>query len=384
MTDVTTPIPTPVPIITPQPESINIVVLGSDQRPDWNDWHTDAVHVVSIQPLLPSVTVLSIPRDLYIYIPGFRMHRINFADMYGEIYHYEGGGPALMQQTLLYNLGISVDHYVRTDFDGFIGIVDAMGGVDIPVHCNLQDYWPYPDDQGNYYTMTLEPGLHHFDGETALWYARSRMTTSVFDREERQQQVLQALWGRSRSLDMLTHVPDLWNQYREMVITDMSLEDMIMLADVALRLDPQNVRFYNIGYQQVTPWVTPTGGYVFLPNWEEMGPLVEEAMSPMPEGRLWRTADTIEVWNGTWHEGWDALVADRLNRVGFATVTGTADHRTYPNTQIIDFSTTGKGNDTTYLQNMFNVWGDNVISMPDPNATASYRIIVGADYQPCY
>ena len=70
------------------------------------------------------------------------MSRINFADMYGELHGYEGGGPALLQQTLLYNLGIPVDHYVRTDLDGFIGIVNALDGVDIPVRCRLEDHWP--------------------------------------------------------------------------------------------------------------------------------------------------------------------------------------------------------------------------------------------------
>ncbi|MBS3785059.1 MAG: LCP family protein, partial [Anaerolineae bacterium] len=122
----TTPIPTPVPVAQVPPNTINIVLLGSDRRPDWDEWHTDVVQVVSVQPALPAVTVLSIPRDLYVYVPDFWMSRVNFADMYGELYGYQGGGPALIQQTLLYNLGIPVDHYVRVDFDGFIGIVDIL------------------------------------------------------------------------------------------------------------------------------------------------------------------------------------------------------------------------------------------------------------------
>jgi len=365
------------------PGTINIIVLGSDRRPDWNDWHTDVVQIVSIQPLVPAVTVLSIPRDLYVYIPGFQMSRINFVDMYGELYGYEGGGPALLQQTLLYNLGISVEHYVRTDFDGLIGIVDALDGVDIPVHCRLQDHWPYPDENGEYPIKVLEPGVHHMDGETALWYARSRRTSSTFVRERRQQQVLQAIWRRARSLDLLPRIPQLWDQFQSMVVTDMAFGDVAMLAGVAFQLDEQNVRFRNIGYQHVIPWTTPGGGSVFLPNWEEIEPVVSEALGPVPEGRLWRTLQTMEVWNGVGHADWDQLAADRLFREGFVAVIGQPDRRDYPQTQLIDFTSTAKGSAIPYLQWMFNVSAGNVISAPDPNAGTQYRLIIGADYQTC-
>jgi len=379
----TIPIPTPVPVAEMVPGTINIVVFGSDRRPDWGDWHTDVVQIVSIQPSVPAVTVLSIPRDLYVYIPGFWMSRVNFADMYGEVHGYEGGGPALVQQTLLYNLGIPVDHYVRTDFDGFIGIVDALGGVDIPVHCRLQDHWPYPDENGEYPIKVLEPGVHHMDGETALWYARSRMTTSVFARERRQQQVLQAIWRKARSLEILPRVPQLWDQLRNMVVTDMTLGDVLMLAEVAFRLDDQNVRFRNIGYQHVIPWTTPKGGSVFLPNWEEIGPVVSEALGPISEGRMWRALQTVEVWDGTPSADWDQLAADRLLREGFVAAIGQPDRRDYPQTQLIDFAITAKGSAVPYLQWMFNVSPENVISAPDPNAGAPYRLIIGADYQTC-
>jgi LCP family protein required for cell wall assembly len=379
----TTAVPTPVPVAEMAPGTINIVVLGSDRRPDWSEWHTDAVHIVSIQPAMPAVTVLSIPRDLYVYIPGFWMSRINFADVYGELYGYEGGGPALLQQTLLYNLGIPADHYVRTDFDGFIGIIDALGGVDIPVHCRLEDHWPYPDENGEYPIKVLAPGVHHMDGETALWYARSRVTSSVFARERRQQQVLQAIWHKGRSLELLPRIPELWEQFRGAVVTDMELVDVLTLAEVAFRIEGQNVRFRSIGYEQVIPWTTPKGGSVFLPNWEKIEPLVSEVLAPLPEGRMWRALQTLEVWNGTPNADWDQLAADRLFREGFVAVIGQPDRRDYPQTQLIDFTYTAKGSSIPYLQTMFNVWGENVISVPDPNTSVQYRLIIGADYQTC-
>ncbi len=377
------PIPTPVPTVEVPPDEINIVVLGSDRRPDWEDWHTDVVQIVSIQPAVPAVTVLSIPRDLYVYIPGFWMSRINFADMYGETYGYEGGGFGLLQQTMLYNLGIPIHHYVRTDFDGLIGIVDTLGGIDIPVHCRLQDYWPYPDENGEYPIKVLEPGVHHMDGETALWYARSRKTTSTFDRERRQQQVLQAIWRKARSLDLLPQVPQLWGQFQGMVATDMEFNEVASLAAIAFRLDERNIRFRNIGYRQVTPWTTPYGGSVFLPNWEAIAPVVGEALGPVPQGRLWRTLQTVEVWNGTTHADWDQLAADRLVREGFGVVIGQADRRDYQHTRLVNFTTTTKGSAAPYLQQMFAIAPDEVISNPDPNAGAAYRLIIGADYQTC-
>ncbi|MGD1996796.1 MAG: LCP family protein, partial [Anaerolineae bacterium] len=313
----TLPIPTPVSPVPVAADAINIVVLGSDRRPDWSQWHTDAVHVVSIQTDRPAASVLSIPRDLYVYIPGFWMSRINFADFYGESYGREGGGIGLVEDTFLYNLGIQADHVVRTDFDGLIGIVDTLGGIDVAVHCRLSDHWPYPNEDGEYPILTLEPGMHHMDGEMALWYARSRMTTSVFSRERRQQQVLQAIWHKARDAEMLTQIPALWSQVRSMVVTDMNLVDLVRLAEVALRLSDQNVRFYNIGVDAVTPWTTPYGGAVFLPRWEAIEPTVAEAMAPIPETRLSRTFMPVEVWNGTPNAGLDLLAADRLGRAGF-------------------------------------------------------------------
>jgi LCP family protein required for cell wall assembly len=363
--------------------SINIIVLGSDRRPDWSDWHTDAVQLVSIQPGIPAVTVLSIPRDLYVYIPGFWMSRINFADMYGELYGYEGGGPALVQQTMLYNLGIPVDHYVRVDFGGFKGIVDILGGVEIPVHCRLEDHWPYPDENGEYPIKILEPGVHHMDGQTALWYARSRKTSSVFARERRQQQVLEAIWRKSRSLDILPRIPQLWDQYRSMVVTDLNLIDVARLVEVAFRLDSQYVRLRSIGYQHVIPWTTPKGGNVFLPDWEKIEPLVAEALGPVPEARLWRAMQTVEVWNGTSSPGWDQLAADRLWREGFAVVIAEPDRRDYARTQLIDLTAQAPGSGASHLQWMFKVAPENVVAAPDLGAPASYRLIIGADYQTC-
>ena len=378
------PIPTGVPPVDVAPDAINIVVLGSDQRPEWSEWHTDAVHLVSIQTDRAVVSVLSIPRDLYVYVPGVSMSRVNFADYYGEAYGYAGGGPGLVRDTLLYNLGIRVDHYVRTNFDGLIGIVDTLGGVDIPVHCRLEDNWPYPDDSGEYPLLTLEPGIHHMDGETALWYARSRMTTSVFSRERRQQQVLQAIWRKLRTEELYSQIPTLWQQAQGMVVTDMDFEDIVAVAGVAFLMQDQNVRFYRIDYDMVSPWTTARGGYVFLPNWEDIQPVVNEVLSSVPEARLTRTYMPVHVWNGTTPQDWDLLAADRLNRAGFPAVVGQPDHRDYSSTWIIVYSEYAKGTGLAYLQQMFGIPEERVIYRPESSSAYGFLLILGADYQPCF
>jgi LCP family protein required for cell wall assembly len=377
------PIPTPVPPVPVASDAINIVVLGSDRRPEWSEWHTDAIHVVSVQTGRPAVSVISIPRDLYVYIPGFWMSRINFADYYGEAYNYPGGGTALLRDTLLYNLGIRADYFVRTDFDGLIGIVNALGGIDIPVHCRLSDYWPYPDESGQYPILTLEPGIHHMDGETALWYARSRLTTSVFSRERRQQQVLQAIWRKARSTGALQHIPELWDQVRHMVVTDLGLTDILNLAQVALRLKEENIRFYNIGQGLVVPWTTPYGGRVFLPQWEQIEPVLAEAMAPIPESRLNRVFSPVEVWNGTPNPDWDLLAVDRLVRAGFPATVGVPDRRDYPHTTLVVFRAYAKGTGVNYLQEIFGIPDERVTYQEERESPFGFRLIIGADYQTC-
>ncbi|HEC34573.1 MAG TPA: LytR family transcriptional regulator, partial [Chloroflexi bacterium] len=281
-------------------------------------------------------------------------------------------------------LGIRVDYIVRTDFDGLIGIVDTLGGVDIPVHCRLSDHWPYANEEGEYPILTLEPGVHHLDGETALWYARSRLTTSVFSRERRQQQVLQAIWHKVRDAGMLTQIPALWEQVRDMVETDMDFATVLDLARVAFLLQDQNIRFYNIGPDEVTPWTTPQGGCVFLPRWEAIEPVVAEAMAPIPEARLNRTFMPVEVWNGTRNADWGLLAADRLLRAGFPAVVGEAERRDYGETQLVVFSEYAKGTGVEYLQQMFRVPEERVVYDPGGSAAYGFRLILGADYQTCY
>jgi hypothetical protein len=221
------------------------------------------------------------------------------------------------------------------------------------------------------------------DGETALWYARSRLTTSVFSRERRQQQVLQAIWREARDVGMLTQAPALWKQGQNMVQTDLSFTEIPDLAQTALTLEEQDVRFYNIDGSVLTPWTTPYGGAVFLPRWEEIQPILAEAMAPPPEARMVRTYMPIQVWNGTSNADWDYLAMDRLYRAGFPAIAGEPDRRDYAETQLIIFSEHTKGTGAGYLQQIFQIPDDRVIRQPGGSSEFGFRLIIGADYQTC-
>lgn len=375
-------VPTPVPLLPLAPDALTVLLLGSDQRPDWNNWRTDAVQYLVIYPDVPSVTILSIPRDLYVYIPGFWMSRINTADMTGTIHNYTGGGFGLLNQTLLYNLGISADYYVKVDMAGLIGLVNALGGIDMPVHCRLEDYWPYPNEAGEYDWLVLEPGLQHMDGRLALWYARTRKTTSVFSREQRQQRVLEAMWRRGKEANLLDLAPTLAQELSSLYQTDMGLGNIVALAVTAARLSPVDVRTYNIGRGQVIPYTTPEGGAVFLPVWEELEPLLLDVLAKPASSRALQAPIPIEVWNGSGREGWEHLAADWLIHAGYAPIFAPADGL-YPQTRLVFFGENTKGSGLNWVQTFFRIRQENVALLPDPGAPVKLRLILGQDYNAC-
>ncbi|MFW6135476.1 MAG: LCP family protein, partial [Chloroflexota bacterium] len=188
-------VPEPMPVVSQPDNVIDILLLGSDQRGMEKVGRTDVIVIAAIHPDVPSVSLLSIPRDFYAWIPGYGFDKINTA--------FSHGGPELAKDTIRYNLGVEVDYYARIGFDSFIRIVDTLGGVTVAVECPLQDSLAGTE-------LVLQPGMHHLDGRQALVYARSRRTTSDFDRHRRQQQVLRGLYRRALNLDMIPKIPSLW------------------------------------------------------------------------------------------------------------------------------------------------------------------------------
>ena len=141
------------------------------------------------------------------------MQRINTAYQQGELTGYPGGGAQLLKDTVAYNLGIHIDHIAMVEFNGFRQIVDTLGGIDVPLVCAFTDWHiidPNKSDQieDNWALFTLGPGVVHMDGDLALWYTRSRMRSSDFDRGRRQQEVLRAIFNQGIRLNVIPKLPN--------------------------------------------------------------------------------------------------------------------------------------------------------------------------------
>jgi LCP family protein required for cell wall assembly len=263
---ISTQIPYPVGVI-PQPEGqINIVLLGSDQR-NGPDFRTDTIILVTIDPHTGQVNLTSIPRDLYVYIPGWTMQRINTAMGHG--------GFQDLADAFEYNLGVRPDHYVMINFQGFKAIVDRLGGIDVQVEKPLTDWLP------GYGYYTINTGATHMDGNLALWYVRSRKTSSDIDRLRRAQEVILAIGQKLLQRGLLAHAELLYQQYSTNVTTDMTVNDIIPLLPIAIeRLQDHQINRYSLNYQTVRNWIEPyTGAMVLLPKPEAIRAIMEQALN---------------------------------------------------------------------------------------------------------
>ncbi len=377
------PIPSPMPLLEQPGNVINILLLGSDQPSTESVGCTDVIVVASVNPDIPSVALLSIPRDLYAWIPSYGFDKINTAYNRGERNGYPGGGPGLLRATIEYNLGVRTHYYARVGFDAFIKIVDALGGVDVAVECSLSDTFPDADSPNGQTDVDWLPGIHHLDGKHALWYSRSRWSTNDFDRNRRQQQVMRGLYHQAMTLDIIPRIPELWGVFNETVSTDLGLDELLYLGTIGSRLDMTNVKNRFVGRGVVQSWTAPNGAYVLVPNYEALPMLVSEALAPPVSARAQQRAFRVEVWNATPYEGLGHVAAERLRWEGFDVVSvGPADG-TYPRTQIVDFTTTAKGSAISRLMRLYKRETNDVISQPTEGSAVDYRVILGSDYDPC-
>lgn len=376
------PVPTAMPLVELPQGVINLVLLGADQESIGNGGlRTDVIVVVSVNPEGPSVSLLSVPRDLYVWIPGYGFDRINTA--YARGHDYPGGRAALVKATIEYNLGVPIHYYVLADFGGFIRIVDTLGGVDVPVECELHDTFPNPSDPEQGIDVDFLPGMQHLDGHHALWYVRSRWSTHDFDRNRRQQQVLRALYRQALDLDVIPRIPELWDALRQTVETDLGLDEVLYLGWIGSRLEWTNVKSRFISSAYVTYWIAPNGAHVLLPIPGALEPLIGEALQPPATGRANQPPFRVEIWDGTGKPGLAEVAAERLRWEGFEVIGTSPAAQVYPYTQIVDFTTTSKGSPLWLLTRLYRRNAGDVIRQPTEGNPVDFRILLGADYDPC-
>jgi LCP family protein required for cell wall assembly len=383
-------IPEPMPLLDEGGyDIVNFLLLGADTTNPDNSGRTDVLTVISVNRTAGTVSMLSLPRDLYVYIPGYRVQRINTAFGWGETNLGEGTGAQLLIDTIQYNLGLQIDHYARVDFDGFRQIIDDLGGVEISVDCAIQDWRLREPDldptvEDNWEIFTLSVGVQTMDGDLALWYARSRRTSSDFDRGRRHQALLRALWHRIRGLNLIDQLSDVWPQVLETVQTDITLDDMLSLAPLALSLDTSHIASYlfrpNI---EVTFWTSPEGASVLAPNRPAIAELEHQMIQPPTEHQLVREGARVEVVNASGVPELDQVAADRLAWEGFVPVVGdpASSYRDY--TVIYDFTGQTKGSSLGTLQAALRVSNEGVIIEPDANRTVDFRVVIGGSYSSC-
>src|SRR3972149_7016694 len=251
---------------------INVLVVGRDRRPREGNapTRTDTMFVLTIDRQTKTAGILGIPRDLWVEIPyaegGIFQERINTAYVYGETQGYPGGGPALAEEVIERNLGITLDHYVIIDFQGFIKIIDELGGVDVYVEEEIDDpYYSRTELPGDYYPLYFAVGMHHMDGQAALDYSRTRFGNSDLDRIHRQPQVIFAAIDKALELNLVNidRLIDLWGQYETAIVTDINDFQVPGFATLAAQIDPDRISALSLG-AATTGWTAPTGAQVLL------------------------------------------------------------------------------------------------------------------------
>ncbi len=264
-------------------EPFTVLLMGMDKRPSefGNSYRTDTMILVRIEPTSKQVSMLSIPRDLYVDVPGYGLKKINTAYYWGE-YDEPGGGPLLAMRTVQYNLGIRVNEYIVVDFNTFIRVVDLIGGIDINVPYTINDPL-YPDMNYGYDPFYIEAGWHHLDGNTALKYARSRHSSDDIDRARRQQQVIFAIRERVLAYDMIPELvmqaPKLWSELNAGIDTGLELQQIIELAYYLQDIPLDNIKSGVLGWEYVYAR-NYQGQEILVPNRDKISQLMTDIFGP--------------------------------------------------------------------------------------------------------
>ena len=384
------------------PESSNglrttILLMGIDKRQGMEQeraFRTDTMMLITIDPVGNNLGMLSIPRDLWVNIPGFESRdRINTANFKGDAFRIPGGGPSLAMETIAVNLGIQVDNYIRINFTAFESLINEIDGIEVDVPQAIEDP-RYPDCCTGYDPLYIPKGVTHMDGSLALKYARTRATYGGdFDRAARQQQVLLAVRDKILTMKMLptliARAPKLYSTLSGGYDTDLTLENIVDLMGLVREIDSENIQSAVInGDYLMNEFTTSEGAQVVLLDSQAFRKLREQ-MFYKPAPYIQSTIDinilahdeiaTIEIQNGSARDGIANMTSEYLEEQGFSVVSvGNADQFDYENTIIYDYS--GSYYTTRWLAEHFNVQPTHIIDIVDPNSPVDVRIIIGRDF----
>ena len=241
------------------PPRVNLLIIGIDKAPEGTDLgRTDTIILATAQPLKPKFGLLSIPRDLWVQIPGIGENRINTAHIYAEL-EKPGSGPFATLETIQQNFSIEVEYYVRIRFDGFEQVIDSMDGVDIELNQPMAGY---------------QTGLHQLDGQNALAFVRDRSGTDDFFRMARGQLLLKAILKQLARSDEWENLPAVIRSVTDVVDTNLPLWHWPRLIFTLILVGPDGVDSHVITRDMVVPFTTAGGAQVLGPDWNKINPLV--------------------------------------------------------------------------------------------------------------
>jgi polyisoprenyl-teichoic acid--peptidoglycan teichoic acid transferase len=256
-----------------------MILAGLDRRPGDTGlgYRTDSMMLVSVDPVGKSIGILSIPRDLFVQIPGYsELERVNAPMVFGES-RCPGCGSKLLMQTVQLNLGIRVNEYMLVDFDAVITLVDVLGGIDVELDYTINDT-AYPNMHYGYDPFYLPAGRHHLNGYNALRFARTRHGASDIQRAERQQQVITSI--RQKVLDgnmiptLILRSPEIWNNLSDNLYTGLTLEQIIQLGLYVKDIPLDSIKMGVMDYKYLRSYETNSGAQVLIPNRASLGELM--------------------------------------------------------------------------------------------------------------
>jgi len=239
-----------------------LAIAGAD-RPLPYTGRTDAMALVIYHPRLARASLVSIPPDLFGYIPGYTMQRMYIA--------YPVGGPRGLNSALEYNLGIRPDTYAVLNLNSFSHLIDDLGGINVTVLENVAPYCP-----------NILPGTVLMNGEQSLCYMRLRLGEDELARNRRQQEILRTVFLRMVEGGNLARVPQLYNQYRSSIDSNLTLEQILDAMPLALKLgDPNRIGYFQMSSDQLVRWQISEDpdASVFLPNRPALMKMMQQAIN---------------------------------------------------------------------------------------------------------
>lgn len=270
------PEPEPEPTQTPtqrspqKPEGqVNILLLGSDLRPGGYGFRTDSITWVSLNPKEGYISAISFPRDLYVQIPGMGENRINTA--------FQSGGFETLANTMEINFGVRPDYYVLVHMSGFTTLINQLGGITVQTERNLTDSCAsWINSSGR---CSVGPGEVYMNADVALWYVRSRYSSTDIDRGRRAQEVILAIFKRLMSLDVILKAPELYQTFTTFIETDINLQTVLSLLPLAKDVyENGDIRRHAIDYQYAYDWTTMAGARVLVPDKQAISQLLIEVL----------------------------------------------------------------------------------------------------------